>query len=776
MKNSYIQDLGYSDKDVSLRRINLNIQGTVQGVGFRPFIYRLAIELKLTGWIINTAEGVQIDIEGKTDRLTEFMDRIDLEKPALASIISIDISSHPPVGHTDFFIKRSSQSADKKAYVLPDIATCPDCIDEIFDPENRRYRYPFTNCTNCGPRYSIVESLPYDRINTTMKIFQMCERCRREYEDPLNRRFHAQPIACPECGPQVELWNPNGGVISIRNQSLLDACDALTRGNIVALKGLGGFQLLVDARNDDAVKCLRKRKIREEKPFAMMYPHIDVIKRHCQVNELEERLLISYKSPIVLLRRRDQIQSNISPYVAPDNNPYFGIMLPYTPLHHLLLAELGFPIIATSGNLSDESICIDEYEGLSRLKNIADLFLVHNRPIARQVDDSVVRIMMNRESVIRSARGYAPTVIQLKEPVNSSLAVGSHLKNSVAISIDKNVFISQHIGDLETLQANDAFVQTIESLSSIYDFKPKRTAHDLHPDYLSTKYAEKLLLPMLEVQHHHAHILSCLADNQLKPPVLGVSWDGTGLGYDGNIWGGEFLKVFRKTFIRVAHLRHFKLPGAEAAIKEPRRSAIGLLYEIFGEKLFDMTEIITLFSFKRKEKYILKKMLENSINSPVTSSMGRLFDAVAAIIGLNQIAGYEGHAAMQLEFAADEVTTDDSYIFDVDFHSFPYIINWEPVIRSILEDLKNSIPVNLIAAKFHKALVELVIKIAIRVNDKNVVLSGGCFQNKYLLEEVVLALQKNNFNPHWHKHVPTNDGGIALGQIMAIINSEPKEK
>ncbi len=776
MKSAFISNIKHPGINISNRRLCVNIQGTVQGVGFRPFIYRLATELKLAGWIINSAEGVQIEVEGKTDKLTEFIDRIDSEKPALASILSIDISYDTPVGYTDFIIKQSNPTGDKRAYILPDIATCPECIDEIFDPDNRRYRYPFTNCTNCGPRYSIIESLPFDRNNTTMKIFPMCEKCRAEYEDPFNRRFHAQPTACPECGPHLELWNPNGGIISTRNQSLLDACNALTRGNIIALKGLGGFQLLVDARNDDAVKCLRNRKVREEKPLAMMYPHMDAIKMHCHVNELEEKLLISHKSPIVLLKRREQIKSHISPEVAPDNNPYFGIMLPYTPLHHLLCAELGFPIIATSGNLSGESICIDEYEGLKRLKNIADLFLVHNRPIARQVDDSVVRIMMDRESVIRSARGYAPTVIQLKTPVPSSLAVGGHLKNSIAISIDKNVLISQHIGDIETRPANDAFVGTIESLSRIYDVTPKRIACDLHPDYLSTKYAEKLSLPTQKVQHHHAHILSCLADNQLKLPVLGVSWDGTGLGFDDTIWGGEFLKVFRKTFIRVAHLRYFRLPGGEKAILEPRRSAFGILHEIFGEKLFSMPNLIPLASFKNSEITAIRKMIERNINSPETSSMGRLFDAVASIIGLNQIAGYEGHAAMKLEFAAKNITIDDSYTFDVKFHTFPYIINWEPVICSILDDLRNSIPVNLIAAKFHKALVDLIIKIAIRVDDKNVVLSGGCFQNKYLLEKVVPALQKNDFNTHWHKRIPTNDGGIALGQITAMINSEPKEK
>jgi len=433
------------------------------------------------------------------------------------------------------------------------------------------------------------------------------------------------------------------------------------------------------------------------------------------------------------------------------------------------MSELNIPLVATSGNLSDEPICIDEYEALERLKNIADLFLVHNRPIARQVDDSVVRVMMNREAVLRSARGYAPTAIQLKEPAPLSLAVGGHLKNSIAISIDKNIFISQHIGDLETRQAHDTFSKTIKSLSDIYDFKPEKIVSDIHPDYLSTKYAEKLLLPTLKVQHHHAHILSCLADNQLEPPVLGISWDGTGLGTDGTIWGGEFLRVFEKTFVRIAHFRHFKLPGGEMAIKEPRRSAIGMLHEIFGDKLFAMSKLESLGSFKNYEIVSIRIMIDRNINSPVTSSMGRLFDAVASIIGLCQKVSYESEAAMQLEFAANEVSTNDSYSFNIHFNNIPYIINWEPVIRSILEDLQNSVPVNLIAAKFHNALAELIVNIAICVNDKNVALSGGCFQNKYLLEKVVSTLRNNNFKPYWHKRIPTNDGGLSTGQIMAGI-------
>ncbi|MFH2036619.1 MAG: carbamoyltransferase HypF [Candidatus Zixiibacteriota bacterium] len=770
MKDESLHSFAGEEKASHRQRLCIVIRGAVQGIGFRPFIYRLAKELNLAGWITNSLDGVEIEVEGNTGKLTQFMNRIDSEKPELALIQGKNISYCPPIGYTEFIIKQSRLSGERRALVQPDIATCPDCLEEIFDPDDRRYRYPFTNCTNCGPRFSIIEKLPYDRENTTMKMFPMCDRCLEEYKDPGNRRFHAQPTACPDCGPQLELWNLKGQMISTKNQSLLDACDALTNGLIVALKGLGGFQLLVDARNEDAVERLRRLKGRYEKPFAMMYPHLDAIKKHCHVTESEESILISQKSPIIILKRRDQIVSHISPAVAPDNNPYFGIMLPYTPLHHLLMAELEYPIVATSGNLSGESICINEYEALERLKNVADLFLVHNRPIARQVDDSVVRIMSGQEFVIRNARGYAPKSIQMTQPLSSTLlAVGAQLKNSIALLNGENILLSQHIGDLDTGHAYGAFIKSINSLGHIYDFNPQETVTDLHPDYLSSIYASQLKLSSMKVQHHRAHILSCLVDNQLEPPVLGVSWDGTGLGDDGTIWGSEFLKVFRKNYVRVAHLRYFKLPGGDQAIKEPRRSALGVLYEIFGDKLFGMQNLVTLDSFNSHEMATIGKMLKNNINSPVTSSMGRLFDAVSSIVGLANKSGYEGQAAMKLEFAAEKAVTDDSYSFDVQFDYMPYIINWEPAIRSILNDLQNSIPVSTIATKFHNGLAELTANIAARVNDQNVVLTGGCFQNKCLLEKTVNALRGIGFNPLWHKQIPTNDGGLSAGQIMGRL-------
>jgi len=776
MKKVILDNTKAPKKVAAIKRLRLNIRGSVQGVGFRPFVYRLATKLGLSGWVRNSPQAVQIELEGCVDKLNEFIQRLGTEKPRRAFIQSQQVSFLDPIGHSGFSVQESDQSGEKTASILPDIATCPDCLKEIFDPNDRRYRYPFTNCTNCGPRYSIIESLPYDRSNTTMKIFPMCEECQHEYEDPLNRRFHAQPNACPNCGPHLELWDRAGKVLATCNEALREACNGITKGSILALKGLGGFQLIVDARNDDAVALLRERKAREEKPLALMYPNLDAVKNECQVSNLEEKLLDSYELPIVLLKHRidkNGRRPGLSPSVAP-GNPYLGIMLPYTPLHHLLMAELEFPIVATSGNLSDEPICIDEHEAPTRLGKIADLYLVHNRPIARQVDDSVVRVMMGRQLVLRASRGYAPMAIQLKESVSPCLAVGAHLKNSVAISSGKCAFVSQHVGDLTTRQAYEALARVVQSLSDIYDFQPAKVISDLHPDYLSTKYAVDLTLPLDKIQHHYAHVLSCMADNELEGPVLGVSWDGTGLGTDGTIWGGEFLRVDKESFTRVAHLRTFRLPGSEKAVHEPRRSAIGLLYEIFGERLFSMNALKPLKAFDIREKKILHKMLERKINVPVTSSAGRLFDAVASIIDLCQTIRYEGQAAMKLEFAAEGVVSEESYRFNVDRQLQPFVVDWELMIRDILDDLQRAVCPGLIAAKFHNTLVQIIVEIARIIGEQKVVLTGGCFQNKYLTERTVCCLKSAGFTPFWHQRIPPNDGGIALGQIVAASRHKPQ--
>ncbi len=778
-----------------IERLHIVIKGAVQGVGFRPFIYRLAAEMNLSGWVLNSAQGVFIEVEGDKLKLDRFLLRIENEKPNRSFIQSLEASFLDPVGFTTFEIRHSKTDGNITTIVLPDIATCKDCFKEIFDSANRRYLYPFTNCTNCGPRFSIIESLPYDRLNTTMKNFYMCENCQQEYENPLDRRFHAQPNCCPKCGPHIELLDSSGNRLSNSHQAFMQTAEAIRSGKIVAIKGLGGFLFMADARNNEAIIRLRERKHREEKPFATMYQSLSAVKTDCEVSDLEERLLLSPESPIVLLRRTSNTgcsPSGLSFSVAP-NNPYLGVMLPYTPLHHILMHELGFPIVATSGNLSDEPICIDEHEALKRLKDIADVFLVHNRPIKRHVDDSIVRVMMGRELVLRRARGYAPLPIRFqtksREPV---MSLGAHLKNTIALTSGENVFISQHIGDLETKEAFDAFQNVIESFKSLYQTPIVQFVSDLHPNYLSTQYAKDKETSVIQIQHHFAHIASCMADNQIEDRVLGVSWDGTGYGPDGTIWGGEFLLTNDNSFERVASFRHFKLPGGERAIKEPRRTAIGILFEIFGKDLYKLLDLPPIQSFSNDELRTIIQMLERNLNSPITSSAGRLFDAVASLIGLHQKVSFEGQSAMDLEFAIGNTLTDQHYNWSLlksnsltddanDNNSINpppssgIIIDWSTIILEILEDIKRNINSGTISAKFHNTLVEIILGIAKRIGEKRVVISGGCFQNKYLTEHAVQRLQEEGFHPYWHQRVPPNDGGISLGQIVAaskFINSQ----
>jgi hydrogenase maturation protein HypF len=612
---------------MNAQRAKVTVRGAVQGVGFRPHVFRLATELRLDGWVLNSSQGVFIEVEGSPEVLRQFLFRLEREKPPRAVIQSLEFSFLDTIGYESFEIRESYECGPKTALILPDIATCADCLREILDPDNRRYRYPFTNCTNCGPRFSIVEALPYDRPNTSMRKFAMCPECECEYHDPRDRRFHTQPNACSRCGPQLKLCDAVGAVLSLRDDALRHAAELVRAGKIFALKGIGGFQLIADARDKAAVTRLRDRKRREEKPFAVMYPSLEAVREDCAVSELEERLLLSPESPIVLLRRLERgASTTLCASVAP-GNPNLGVMLAYTPLHHLLLRELGFPIVATSGNLSDEPICTAEDEALERLSGIADAFLVHDRPIVRHVDDSIVRVVRGRELVLRRARGYAPLPVHLPVPLPCVLAVGAHLKNSVALSVGRNVFISQHIGDLETSQAWSAFRKVAADLPQLYNATPDTIACDMHPEYLSTKYAAQLSAPMHPVQHHWAHALACMAENELEAPVLAVSWDGTGYGLDGTIWGGEFLLAGDAGFQRVAHLRQFRLPGGEAAIKQPRRSALGVLHEIRGSKAAERREIALVSDFAEREFLLLRQMLAKGVNSPVTSSAGRLFDS-----------------------------------------------------------------------------------------------------------------------------------------------------
>jgi hydrogenase maturation protein HypF len=774
MKRDYPEITHPLIDDNRIKRLRIEIEGAVQGVGFRPFIYRLAVKSGLTGWIRNSARGAVIEAEGPAGKLNSFIAAIDNEKPNHSLILNKKISFLKPRGDSDFSIAKSDSHEHKTALVLPDIATCDECLAEIFDPGNRRYRYPFTNCTNCGPRFSIIESLPYDRRNTSMKAFPMCEECLSEYNDPTDRRFHAQPNACPKCGPHLELWDGSGNILELYHNALLETCDLVRRGKIVAVKGLGGFHLMADASNGAAVTRLRNLKGREEKPFAMMYPDLRSAKRDCFLTGYEEHLLCSSESPIMLLKRKFKNESKwfgISSSVAP-GNPYLGIMLPYTPLHHLLMAELRHPVVATSGNISEETICTDEYEALKRLGGIADFFLVHNRPIVRPIDDSVVFVINDRETILRRARGYAPLPIQLKKPLSPVLAVGGHLKNTVAISVGEKVFLSQHIGDLENRQSFDTFTDSVDSLCGLYDFKPQTVAHDSHPDYASSKYAVNLDLPGIKVQHHYAHVLSCMAENGLEGPVLGVCWDGTGYGPDGTVWGGEFLKVNDRSFSRIAHLRTFHLPGNEKAIREPRRSALGVLFEIYGEDVLDMKNVLNGDGFRLEERKNLIKMIKSGINSPVTSSIGRLFDAAASIVGLCHVASFEGQAAMRLEYAIGDLNTDETYEYEINKADDKYIIDWESMIRAIVDDMNESVDAGKIAAKFHNALVEMIVDVAEIVNEKRIVLSGGCFQNRYLIERTADRLQARGFESHRHHLIPPNDGGLALGQIVAASRTE----
>lgn len=773
-------------------RLKVAVRGAVQGVGFRPFVYRLAKELSLNGWVNNSVEGVFLEVEGRRADAEQFLQRLEAEKPPSSSIQGLQASWLAHAGYKGFEIRPSDSNGDKTATVLPDIATCPECLREILDARNRRYRYPFTNCTNCGPRFSIIQSIPYDRQNTSMSPFTMCPECLAEYEDPLNRRFHAQPNACPACGPHLELWNRDGDTLFGGDEALRAAAQAIRRGAIVAVKGLGGFHLVAAASDRSAVDRLRQRKQRKEKPFAIMFPSLAQVKGACEVSALEERLLCSPEAPIVLLRRKCESEPEISDLVAP-GNPYLGVMLPYTPLHHLLMADLGFPVVATSGNLKDEPMSFSETEALLRLGGIADLFLVHNRPIVRHVDDSIVRVMMGREMILRRARGFSPLPITLtpekqKSGPQSVLAVGAHLKNTVALSVGPQVFISQHIGDLETAEASRAFRGIISDFQKLYGASPEIIMADMHPDYPSTRFAREKTTSgspgCATVQHHVAHVLSCMAENRLVPPVLGVAWDGTGWGPDGTIWGGEFFEVTDSNVERIAHFRPFCLPGGEAAIKEPRRIAAALIYGLSRRVTPEGLASANVFS--SRELATLGTMLERKLNSPSCCSVGRLFDAVASLIGLRQRIEFEGQAAMDLEFAIGGIRTNEAYplpcltvegLSEADASLAPgskkeyqnprLLLDWFPLIDAILSDCQHSVPPGEISARFHNALAESVVAVARRAAHPRVALSGGCFQNRYLTERTISRLREEGFQPYWHQCVPTNDGGIALGQIAA---------
>lgn len=757
-------------------RLRLAVRGAVQGVGFRPFVYRLATSLDLAGWVLNAPDGVIVEVEGTRDRLTRFRAQLSADPPPHALILSVEPSWLDSIGYDTFEIRKSRDEGDAAALVLPDLATCEACRAELFDPGDRRHRYPFINCTHCGPRFSIIDALPYDRARTSMRGFTMCPDCEREYRDPANRRFHAQPNACSRCGPQMAWWNAHGVIHAERDDAVVAAVIALRRGEIVAVKGVGGFHLMVDARQSGAVRRLRERKHREEKPFAVMYPSIDAIRQDCDVSPGEARLLTSAEAPIVLLRRRSGAAA-VADDVAPCA-PTLGVMLPPTPLHHLLAHDLGVPVVATSGNRSDEPICIDEHEAIDRLFGIADGFLVHNRPIVRHVDDSIVRIVAGRELMLRRARGYAPLPVRLRTEAPALVAVGAHLKNAIAVTSGCNVFVSQHLGDLETPQAADAFERVMRSLAGLFHAAPSTILADMHPDYFSTRYARASGLPVVTVQHHLAHIAACMAENDLATPALGVAWDGTGYGPDGTIWGGEFLRVGPQGWQRAACLRPFRLPGGEQAVREPRRSALGVLHEI-GLSSDSKLGPIAIDGVGQTERRLLEQALERGINAPVTTSAGRLFDAVAALIGLRARSAFEGQAAMLLEWAADS-TVGDAYPFELvrgaacstvgSWEAPPVVVDWIPTIRALVGDKTRGVPLGVMAARFHETLARTIVAVAKVVGEPRVVLSGGCFQNRLLLERAIARLRDAGFAPAWPQRIPPNDGGIAVGQIAAYAN------
>jgi len=765
------------------KKFKIVVKGVVQGVGFRPFIYQLAHSHELKGWVLNSSRGVIIEVEGEDRQLEAFVKNIEAKAPPLAKVESVDVEELPLEGFKSFSIKHSLEEKEQFLLISPDISICDDCLKELFDPNDRRYRYPFINCTNCGPRFTIIKDIPYDRPKTTMKKFKMCPICQDEYDNPSNRRFHAQPNACPTCGPELQLIQMKEGEgrrekgEEVKCQDPINETIKLLReGKIVAIKGLGGFHLACDAENEEAVQLLRKRKKRYGKPLAVMIHDIDQIKEHCEVTKDEEKFLMSPQRPIILLRRKPA--SNIAYSVAPDNK-YLGVMIPYTPLHYVILKESKMVLVMTSGNISEEPIAMENDEAIRRLGHIVDYFLMHNRDIYSRYDDSVARVFRGELMMIRRARSFAPFPIHLPFNAKPILATGPELKNTFCLTKDNYAFISQHIGDMENLETEEHFKTTLELYKQLFRIEPEIVAYDLHPEYLSTKYAKSLKnVKFVGVQHHFAHIVSCMAENQVKDKVIGISFDGLGYGTDGNIWGSEILIADWKDFNRAAHFRYVPMPGGAAAIKKPYRMAFGYLYSFFGDS-YENFKIEYLKNLDETEKNIMKKQIDNNINAPLTSSCGRLFDAVSSLCRIRDEVFYEGEAAIDLEMLADENNTE-SYPFQIKPASEedePAIIDTQPIIESVITDLENKVPVSTIAARFHNTMVECIYQICKQIREtqgiEKVALGGGVFQNLYLLERTIDKLSEEGFHVYYHKKVPTNDGGISLGE--AVVANEVLE-
>jgi hydrogenase maturation protein HypF len=754
----------FSEDDRVVKRKAIEITGIVQGIGYRPFVYNLALKHSIRGWVLNNEKGVLIDAEGEDGALDRFIEELTKLAPPLARIETLKASSFEPQGYPCFEIRQSKGASEGFTLISPDVATCEACLAELLSSGDFRYRYPFINCTLCGPRFTIIKDIPYDRHKTTMDPFTMCLVCRKEYENPLDRRFHAQPNACPTCGPSLRLADRKGETLP--GNALDRTLDLLLQGSIVAVKGIGGFHLVCNAENHGAVSTLRSRKFREDKPFAVMCRDMDEVRAHGDVHEEEERLLCSPERPIVILNRRKD--SPIAPGVAPLQKT-LGVMLPYSPLHHLLLNGPLKSLVMTSGNVSDEPIAYRNEEACHRLSEIADFFLLHDRDIRTRCDDSVVRVFRGRPYVLRRSRGYVPFPIKLSFDLEMILACGGELKNTFSLSRGPYVFMSHHIGDLENMETLLSFEQGIEHFKRLFSIEPKVVAYDLHPEYLSTKYALSLEgIAKVGVQHHHAHVVSAMAENELAGDVIGVALDGTGFGNDGTIWGGEFLRVNLSDFERLAHLKQVPMPGGSMAIKEPWRMALAYLFEALGDKAVDLE----LDWSKRRDPQkcgILKRMIEKRVNSPLTSSMGRLFDAVSSLLSLRDTVNYEGQAAIELEMKADPEENEE-YPFEIQEKKQPMVVDPMEMVRGIVQDLIRGRSPSRISGKFHRTVARLVVETCKRIRLESgldrVVLSGGVFQNTFLLALVFDGLKEAGFQVYTHHLVPTNDGGISLGQAV----------
>jgi len=772
LQSAYCSDMPSLGID-SERTVRVLIKGIVQGVGFRPFVFQLAGRYGLNGWVRNQSDGVEIEASGPAESIAMFLHDLPRMAPPLARIIGLEVWERPLRRHDGFSIISSRANEARTTLISPDVCTCPDCLRELLDPRDRRYRYPFINCTNCGPRYTIIQDIPYDRGKTTMAAFAMCAACREEYEDPRNRRFHAQPNACWDCGPQLWLEDSGGRILARKDEALQRSIALLAEGSIVAVKGLGGFHLAVDAGQEAAVSRLRGRKIREEKPFAVMFPGIAAIRRCCRVSEEEALLLEGPQRPIVLLEKSlDGAQLIIAPSVAPRNR-LLGCFLPYTPVHHLLFQDGPLEaLVMTSGNQSDEPIVMENDEAKRRLKNIADFFLLHDRDIHLRCDDSVARVQHRRPRLIRRARGYAPMPIFLEKPLPSVLAVGAELKNTICLTRRKEAFLSQHIGDLENLATLRSFELTIAHLKTILEIEPQCIAHDLHPNYLGTQWAEAQNgVPRIGVQHHHAHIAAVLAEATISGPVLGLALDGTGYGADGTIWGGEVLRVDGNHCDRLGHFRHAPMPGNDAAIREPWRMALSYLWGLERENVFDRFADILARWPAAKVKVIIQ-MLEKGLNTSLTSSCGRLFDAVSSLAGLRDAVAYEGQAAIELEQAMG----DDAgrYRGELRTEQGMLILDPLPMIAEMVGDIRRKRDAGVISARFHRGIVSLLVDAAAAARDASgidqIALSGGVFQNAYIAHHLHGELTARGFAVFTHQEAPPNDACISLGQAYVAAH------